>query len=198
MKNSRDNILLQSKELFSTKGYGSVSMREIIRTCNIPTGALYKHFENKDDILYHLRLYEIERMVESAIEIADDEPMLIIAFHFHNLLTFVQENEIYAEALFKPNSKFYFEDTLTPKIMELEKMCFKEYTKDFTVEDHHHRSIIIQGIVENIAHHFFEGLDSDLSKLELLVIRTVYGLFNVDQETIDTLIIKFNIKKAGL
>lgn len=196
MKNTKDSILLCAKELFSAHGYGNVSMREIIRTCHIPTGTLYKYFKNKDDLLYHLRIYEIEGMVHKAVEMAGEEHLLILAFHFHNLFTFIQENEVYAEALFKPNSKFYYEDSFSPKLMELEKMCFKTYTQHFTSEDRHHRSIIIQGIVENIANHFFEGLDSDLSELVILVIRTVYGLFNVPTEVIDQLIEKFK-KKAG-
>lgn len=199
MTNYREHILKESKTLFANYGYANVTMREIIRTCAVPTGSLYKHFKNKDDILYHLRLSEIDRMVAYSIEKAGNEPLLILAFHLHHLFAFIQENERYAEALFKPNHHFHYHDGLSPKLTLLEKQCFGDRVKHYSEDDHERRSIIIQGIIENVANHFFNGYDSDLEELEFLVIQTIYHVFELPDELIKTLMTSFkDMLKAGI
>ncbi len=48
---TKENILNVSKNLFFTKGFKETSIRQIAKKANVTSGALYKHFKNKEDIL---------------------------------------------------------------------------------------------------------------------------------------------------
>jgi AcrR family transcriptional regulator len=51
---TKDNILFTALELFNTKGYGNVGVREIARELKISPGNLSYHFSKKEDILFNL------------------------------------------------------------------------------------------------------------------------------------------------
>ncbi len=48
---TRDSILHVSKELFFKNGFKHTSIRQIASKANVTSGALYKHFSSKEDIL---------------------------------------------------------------------------------------------------------------------------------------------------
>ncbi|KOA18706.1 biofilm operon icaADBC HTH-type negative transcriptional regulator IcaR [Clostridium homopropionicum DSM 5847] len=48
--NTREKILIESLNLFSIKGYDSVSVRDISKAVGIKESSLYNHFKNKQDI----------------------------------------------------------------------------------------------------------------------------------------------------
>ncbi len=48
---TRDNILKVSKALFFKTGFKDTSIRKIASKANLTSGALYKHFSSKEDIL---------------------------------------------------------------------------------------------------------------------------------------------------
>lgn len=50
MKSTKDKIMEQALELFSTKGYDGVSVQEIAEAVGIKAPSLYKHFRSKQDI----------------------------------------------------------------------------------------------------------------------------------------------------
>lgn len=54
MKNTKQLILDNSLQLFSRKGFDAVSTSDIAELTGITKGALYKHFQNKEDILQTL------------------------------------------------------------------------------------------------------------------------------------------------
>jgi AcrR family transcriptional regulator len=72
----RQQILAAALDLFSQKGYHSVSMHEIARSADFAIGTLYKFFQNKED-LYGSLVLEIcdsyDEAVVRAIEEEDDE-----------------------------------------------------------------------------------------------------------------------------
>lgn len=47
---TRKAILKSAQELFSTKGYSSVSVNEVMQDCSLTRGAFYAHFKSKADL----------------------------------------------------------------------------------------------------------------------------------------------------
>ncbi len=49
---TRENIIRQSLQLFSSTGYSSTSINDILRETELTKGGLYGHFRSKEDIWY--------------------------------------------------------------------------------------------------------------------------------------------------
>lgn len=70
---TRQKILDEAANMFSEKGYSTVSVRDIANACFIKESTLYYHFENKRDILntiikeFETRQKEITDTIEDAI-----------------------------------------------------------------------------------------------------------------------------------
>lgn len=56
MKTSKDEILLNTAKLIVTKGYSSVSMRDIASSCGILASSLFGHFSSKDEIIKNVAI----------------------------------------------------------------------------------------------------------------------------------------------
>ena len=72
----RREMLSAALDLFSTKGYHNVSMREVAQKSEFAIGTLYKFFKNKEDLYKSLIFEQADRFHEAltkAIEDADDE-----------------------------------------------------------------------------------------------------------------------------
>jgi len=72
----RQDMLAAAIELFSEKGYYSVSMHEIAQKAEFAIGTLYKFFKNKEDLYKALMLEladKFEETLTKAIEEPDDE-----------------------------------------------------------------------------------------------------------------------------
>jgi AcrR family transcriptional regulator len=69
----RQEILATALDLFSQRGYHSVSMHEIAAQAEFATGTLYKFFHNKED-LYRALVLEQCDMFEEALIKAIEEP----------------------------------------------------------------------------------------------------------------------------
>ncbi len=68
---TRDQILEQALKLFSEKGIKETTIRDIAKAVGITEGAIYRHFDSKDQIVYELfdmysqKLYEkIEKVLK--------------------------------------------------------------------------------------------------------------------------------------
>jgi len=75
-------------ELFATRGYGQVSMRDIAREGPVSMGAIYLHFKNKAELLVEALETKIEQDLESSNR-ADGTPV----DHVENLTTAGREIE---------------------------------------------------------------------------------------------------------
>jgi AcrR family transcriptional regulator len=64
----RGELLEKSIQLFSQRGFGAVSMREIARELGISTGALYHYFPSKESIFEQMFLYMNEQMSQKIDE----------------------------------------------------------------------------------------------------------------------------------
>jgi len=72
----RQEMLATALDLFSQKGYHSVSMHEIASKAEFAIGTLYKFFQNKEDLYRALVLEQCDRFEEAlvqAIEQPEDE-----------------------------------------------------------------------------------------------------------------------------
>jgi TetR/AcrR family transcriptional regulator len=72
----RQEMLAAALDLFSEKGYHSVSMHQIAEKAEFAIGTLYKFFQNKEDLYKALVLEQCDRFEEAvsqAIEEPDDE-----------------------------------------------------------------------------------------------------------------------------
>ncbi len=63
-QSTKDKILNVALDMFSTRGYSSVSIRDISRAIGIKESSIYYHFKNKQDIFEHL-LYIVQGLIES-------------------------------------------------------------------------------------------------------------------------------------
>ncbi|WP_457599723.1 TetR/AcrR family transcriptional regulator [Hydrogenivirga sp.] len=67
---TKKRILLTAKRLFVERGYFNTSMRDIARAARVSTGAVYHHFESKEEIAGHIyreTLEVIKGRIEEAI-----------------------------------------------------------------------------------------------------------------------------------
>ena len=72
----RQEMLAAGLDLFSQKGYHSVSMHEVAEKAEFAIGTLYKFFQNKEELYKALVLeqcYKFEDALTQAIEPPDDE-----------------------------------------------------------------------------------------------------------------------------
>ncbi len=76
--NTKEKIFNVSLDLFSKKGYDSVSLREIAEEVGIKKSSIYSHYSSKEAILmdifdYFTKKFEIE---DKEIELREDNPLL--------------------------------------------------------------------------------------------------------------------------
>ena len=63
-QSTKDKILTVALDMFSTRGYSSVSIRDISKAIGIKESSIYYHFKNKQDIFEHL-LCIVQGLIES-------------------------------------------------------------------------------------------------------------------------------------
>ena len=71
---SRHDILHAAAQLFRERGYDAASMNDLAAALNLSKGALYHHFQSKDEILFHI--------MEHAMEITEEQvkkPVLLLS-----------------------------------------------------------------------------------------------------------------------
>jgi len=83
---TKETILKKSGVLFNTQGYKSTSISEITDATGFTKGAIYRHFESKDDLeietLHYLSSSMFEKLRERIKEKATAADKLRSVFHF--------------------------------------------------------------------------------------------------------------------
>ena len=51
---TKNRILEYAKEEFLNKGFEKAQVAEIAKAANVTTGAIYRHFKNKEELFYTL------------------------------------------------------------------------------------------------------------------------------------------------
>ena len=114
-RDTKTNILSKSLELFKTKGVNNVTMREICKECGITTGALYHHFESKEQIIQVLCHDGFDSFLQKHLCYQDSEFdafELIISFvflitDFSNYMGRDLPREAFKMLIDNPASKYY-------------------------------------------------------------------------------------------
>ncbi len=70
MESTRTRILQKAGELFATRGYRAISMREIATACGISKPAVYHYFRDKRHLYLEVIDRELERLVVALDEAA--------------------------------------------------------------------------------------------------------------------------------
>jgi AcrR family transcriptional regulator len=73
---TRERILTAAERLFAKRGFDRTSMPDIAKSSGITAGAIYKHFESKDDLFFEV----VRRAVEAAAVSSMDLPEAVAAY----------------------------------------------------------------------------------------------------------------------
>lgn len=89
----RKELLWKSFDLFASRGYGSVTMREIAKELSVSTGTLYHYFSNKEALFLQL----VEELTEQDISdfLSEAGSPQTLEEKIKILIDFVQKNENY-------------------------------------------------------------------------------------------------------
>ena len=89
---SRHEILHAAAQLFRERGYDAASMNDLASALDLSKGALYHHFQSKDEILFHIMLHAMditeEQVKKPVLTITGAEERLrtCIRLHIHVVL----------------------------------------------------------------------------------------------------------------
>jgi TetR/AcrR family transcriptional regulator, cholesterol catabolism regulator len=89
---SRHDILHAAAQLFRERGYDAASMNDLAAALNLSKGALYHHFQSKDEILFHIMQHAMEiteeQVKKPVLLLSDPQERLrsCIRLHIHVVL----------------------------------------------------------------------------------------------------------------
>ncbi|MBI3671067.1 MAG: TetR/AcrR family transcriptional regulator [Acidobacteria bacterium] len=71
---SRRDILRTAARLFQERGYEATSMQDIASALNLSKGALYHHFQSKDEILFEIMNHGLDVFDEEVLDVVRQIP----------------------------------------------------------------------------------------------------------------------------
>ena len=84
---SRHDILHAAAQLFRERGYDAASMNDLAAALNLSKGALYHHFQSKDEILFHIMEHAMqiteEQVKKPVLELKDPQERLRACIRLH-------------------------------------------------------------------------------------------------------------------
>jgi AcrR family transcriptional regulator len=107
--NTRERIEEESIKLFASRGIAETSVRDITRAVGISEGALYRHFESKDDLVWQAFEHnytsfatELDSLASQPVSVKDKIAAMIRGFcrahdenpTLFNFLVFVQHGQL--------------------------------------------------------------------------------------------------------
>jgi AcrR family transcriptional regulator len=130
-RNTKENILNESINLFAQKGYNAVSVREIASAVGIKESSIYNHYQSKQEILDTIFIYLTEEMTPDSE--TDQQTNKLIS---QNL-----------EQFYKVGSNYYREKLKNPKIVKIFRILFIELYHNNTVK-HYMKNIILEAPIQ--------------------------------------------------
>ncbi|MDO9492583.1 TetR/AcrR family transcriptional regulator [Acetobacterium sp.] len=73
IKNPKQLILSQAKEILYRQGYQKLSMRALSKACNIALGTIYNYYPTKKDLVVEMMSDYWQRFLDSVAEIIDSD-----------------------------------------------------------------------------------------------------------------------------
>lgn len=121
-------ILEKSKELFFSKGFNQVSIKDICDAIEYGRSAIYKLFDSKEEIYGYIYVEGIKILADilTEIEIDDSDPITVIKDFTEGIFTFFSEYYNYYKAIFYFDSNHVAfskipEELITKKLKERER-----------------------------------------------------------------------------
>ncbi len=71
---SRRDILRTAARLFQERGYEATSMQDVASALNLSKGALYHHFQSKDEILFEIMNHGLDVFDEEVLDVVRQIP----------------------------------------------------------------------------------------------------------------------------
>ncbi|MCP4137906.1 MAG: TetR/AcrR family transcriptional regulator [bacterium] len=101
----RDELLTKCFDLFASRGYSEVTMREIAKELQISTGSLYHYFPTKQAILQQMFTLLLKRIIEEMVSalIPFEEQDKKINFGFN----YIREREDFFKNFFLMTIEYY-------------------------------------------------------------------------------------------
>ncbi|WP_276805129.1 TetR/AcrR family transcriptional regulator [Lactobacillus hominis] len=125
MDNTQDKIIQATIAWIETDDYKNLSMRKLATQIGMTTGAIYKYFQNKDELFYQVSIKLSQKFTEQLITTSDDSAqneILLLANKFCQLsqkqphiINFLFFNSSLNSFYKNPNHDFKFYN----RIMEL-------------------------------------------------------------------------------
>ncbi len=122
---TKELILLVAKEEFIKKGYDDTSLRDIAKKCHISPTAIYRHFENKEDIFNEIIRPLFNYFDEATNYIQSTDYKFLKENKPSNVWDFEREGNYYFKFLFGPYTD------LVKLLVKERKSWFKKYIVDF-------------------------------------------------------------------
>ena len=117
--NTKEKILLEALTLFSTKGYDSVSVRDISRAVGIKESSLYNHFTNKQAIFDEILQVYASRGEDFFNQMKITDESKSFAVDERTLEMYRKMSHEAFEAMSAPIFDFYFVDEINVKIRRM-------------------------------------------------------------------------------
>jgi AcrR family transcriptional regulator len=65
--------MAQARVLFSSKGYGNTSIKDIAKACGCEPSNIYNYFVSKESLLYEILREEMDRLLSSMKDLEEDD-----------------------------------------------------------------------------------------------------------------------------
>ncbi len=163
---TKARILEVSRDLFFSKGFHETSIREIAKAVGISSGAIYKHFDNKENILYEI----VEPHVSNWWKVCDSET----AIFKENIIRF-KKNEIGFEQLANNEAIWKF-------IFLYSKGTKYEYFLDELVEWEYNITIDMLNLIYEDKEYFKFASEKEFKYIIRTSFEAVFYTFKLDIE----------------
>lgn len=101
--NLRKDLIDKGLQLINKEGYEGLSLRKVAVMCGVSHAAPYKHFENKDELVYAITLEAINSFtasLEEAVEACPNDPTAQLIEMGKQYVKFMVENPDYFKFIF--------------------------------------------------------------------------------------------------
>lgn len=65
ISNLKEELMIKGKEILVNKGYNSLNIRDLAKSCNIGIGTFYNYYQNKDEIVKAIIKTDWEKIIVS-------------------------------------------------------------------------------------------------------------------------------------
>lgn len=119
VSNTKEKIFDVAIDLFSKKGYDSVSIREIGRKVGIRESSIYNHYKNKEDILDSILDFFINELSEGELDPSEIEESLTMDI----------------ESFYHIGSEMFKSKVSNPKILKIWRIIIMEMFKNDKIKE---------------------------------------------------------------